>query len=152
MHNVTQPSQRPFTLLTLALLTTVAVCASCAKSDSDATTGHGSKNVLTLTKANWEAEVTKSSQPVLVDFWASWCGPCKMIAPVVADLAGEFEGRAKVGKVDVDAQPELAKQYGISAIPALLFFKDGKQVDQMIGVREKAELKAKLERLASAGN
>lgn len=152
MHNVTQPSQRPFTLLTLALLATVAVCASCSKSGSDATTGHSSKNVLTLTKANWETEVTKSSQPVMVDFWASWCGPCKIIAPVVADLAGEFEGRAKVGKVDVDAQPELAKQYGISAIPALLFFKDGKQVDQVIGVRGKAELKAKLERLASAGN
>jgi len=107
------------------------------------------KDVITLTKANFQTEVLASSQPVLVDFWASWCGPCRVIAPSVAELATELKGKAKVGKVDVDAETELAKQYDISGIPALLIFKDGKQVEQMIGVRSKAELKAALEKFVA---
>jgi thioredoxin 1 len=102
--------------------------------------------VITLTKANYKTEVLASAQPVLVDFWAAWCGPCKMVAPVVAALATEFDGKARVGKVDVDAETDLARQYGISAIPSLLIFKDGKVVDQVVGVRSKAELKAKLQK------
>lgn len=104
------------------------------------------QHVITLTKNNFQTEVLASTQPVLVDFWAVWCGPCKMVAPIVAELATEFEGQAKVGKVDVDTEEELSKQYEISAIPSLLIFKDGKVVDQLVGVRPKAELKAKLQK------
>ena len=142
-------------VVTLLVVVTLACgFAGCGKSESSSSPsaqGNEAKSVIVLTKANFEAEVLKSSQPVLVDFWASWCGPCKMVAPVVAELAGEYEGKAKVGKVDVDAQTELAQQYGITGIPALLFFKDGKQAGQFVGVRSKAELKAKLDRLVKGG-
>jgi thioredoxin 1 len=138
-------------LASLALASLVCCLSGCGKQDSSAPHGTASKTIVTLTKANFEAEVLKSSQPVLVDFWASWCGPCKTIAPTVAELAAEYEGKAKVGKVDVDAQTELAQQYGITGIPALLFFKDGKQAGQFVGVRGKAELKAKLDNLVKGG-
>lgn len=111
-------------------------------------TAGSSKHPITLTKANFQTEVLASSQPVMVDFWAEWCGPCKMIAPVVAELATEFEGKAKVGKVDVDAEPDLAKQFGITSIPTLIIFKNGKQVSQVVGVRSKADLKALLDKFA----
>ncbi len=107
------------------------------------------KNILTITKQNFESEVLKSPQPVLVDFWATWCGPCKMIAPTVAELATEFEGKAKFGKVDVDAQGELAQKYNISAIPALMIFKDGKVVQQFVGVQDKSDLKSALDKFVT---
>ncbi len=104
--------------------------------------------IATLTDANFATEVLQSTTPVLVDFWAEWCGPCKMIAPVLEELADEFEGRVKIGKVDVDENQALSVQYGISAIPTLLFFKGGQVVDQVRGARSKRDLKESLDRLA----
>jgi len=95
---------------------------------------------ITLTSANFEAEVLKSSVPVLVDFWAEWCMPCKMIAPAVDQLAVAYDGRLKVGKVNVDQENELAGQHNIVSIPTLLVFKDGKVVRQKVGAVPKHEL------------
>jgi len=102
---------------------------------------------LKLTDKTFEEEVIKadSDKPVLVDFWAEWCGPCKMVGPIVEELAGEFEGKAKVGKVDVDSNPEVSTKYGIRSIPSLLIFKNGEVVDQIIGAVPKSRLKKQLE-------
>ncbi len=103
---------------------------------------------ITLNEDNFKSEVLEGAEPVLVDFWASWCGPCHVIAPVIEELAVEFEGRAKVGKVDVDQNANLARQYGIRSIPTLLFFKDGRVVDQAVGMVTKKVLASQL-RLAT---
>ena len=100
-----------------------------------------------LTDDNFEDEVIGSDRPVLVDFWATWCGPCRQIAPIVEDLAEEFDGRAKVGKVDVDNNPQTAQQFGVRSIPTLLFFKDGEVADQLVGAVPKKKLTEKLEAL-----
>ena len=109
------------------------------------------KKYTTLTDANFQKEVLENSQPVLVDFWADWCGPCHMIAPAIEEIAADFEGRAKVGKLDVDANGKIAGQYGIRSIPAILLFKDGQVVDQVIGVAPKSELTNKLNDLIQNG-
>jgi thioredoxin 1 len=106
-------------------------------------------NIVTLTKENFSAEVVKAAAPVLVDFWAEWCGPCKMIGPVLDELAEEYEGRVKIGKVNIDEQPELATQYGVRAIPTLLLFHQGQVADQMVGLRSKRDLKASFDRVAA---
>jgi len=100
---------------------------------------------LEFTDTNFQEEVLNADQPVLVDFWAEWCGPCKMIAPAVHDLAEEYAGKLNVAKVDIDNSPEIATKYGIRSIPALIFFKDGKPVDQVIGALPKGALKKKID-------
>ena len=97
-----------------------------------------------VTDDTFENEVLKSDLPVVVDFWAEWCGPCRMIAPVVEELAGEYDGKAKFAKVDVDAQQKYAGQFGIRSIPTLLIFKDGKVADQIIGAVPKGVLEGKI--------
>jgi thioredoxin len=98
----------------------------------------------TFTEEGFRHEVLENSQPVLVDFWAPWCGPCHVMAPVIDQLATEFTGRATVGKVNVDEQPALAQQYGIRSLPTLLVFKHGQVVDQAIGITSKQVLSAML--------
>jgi len=98
-----------------------------------------SDKVITLTKDNFEQEVLKSDVPVLVDFWASWCGPCRAVAPVIDELAVEFDGRAKVGKVNVDEEGELTAKFRIMSIPTIMLFKGGQMVEKVIGARSKQE-------------
>lgn len=98
-----------------------------------------------FTDANFQQEVLNSDTPVLVDFWAVWCGPCKMIAPYVEEISGEYMGKVKVGKVDVDNNPQTAMTYGIRSIPTLLVFKGGKVVDQIIGAVPKNTIVQKIE-------
>ena len=98
---------------------------------------------LTLTKFNFNDEVLNSDMPVIVDFWATWCGPCRMIAPIIEQLAKELDGKIKVGKVNVDEQMELAVNYRVESIPTVMFFKDGKLVDKIIGLADKEEILSK---------
>jgi thioredoxin 1 len=100
---------------------------------------------IVLSDDNFSAEVLNSGLPVLVDFWATWCGPCRMIAPIVQELSGEYEGRAKVGKLDVDEAQKTAAEFGIRSIPTLLIFKGGKVADQIIGAVPKGQIAEKLE-------
>ena len=100
----------------------------------------------TITSDNFLTEVIQEKQPVLIDFWASWCGPCRMLAPVLAELAQEYEGRLKVCKINVDDEPELADRFRVSSIPMLALLKDGKLVTSLVGYRPKEELEAELNR------
>ncbi len=102
-------------------------------------------SVVEFSDTNFEQEVTKSSTPVLVDMWAAWCGPCRMVAPVVEELAGTYKGKVKIGKVNVDDYPQLAAQFRVMNIPTLLLFKGGKEVDRIVGVVPKEELARRLD-------
>ena len=100
--------------------------------------------IVEITQDNFEAEVTQSKLPVLVDFWASWCGPCRMLSPVVDELAEQYDGKVKFGKVNVDEQPRLAMNFSVQSIPTLLLFRDGKAVNKSIGVVPKASIEQML--------
>ncbi len=106
-------------------------------------------NYVILTDENFQQEVLNSDVPVLIDFWAAWCAPCRMIAPMIEQLASEFEGRAKIAKMDVDHHPQTPMQFGIRSIPTLLYFKDGQVVDQVVGAASKKVLTEKLEALVA---
>lgn len=98
-----------------------------------------------LSDDNFENEVIKSGKPVMVDFWATWCAPCRMISPVVEEMAKEYDGQAKICKIDVDANPGVASKYGIMSIPSILFFNHGKLVDKIVGAVPKTQLVSKLQ-------
>ncbi len=102
-------------------------------------------NLVEITDQNFEQEVLSSDVPVLIDFWADWCGPCKMIAPAVEEIASEYEGKVKVGKLDVDSNPNVAARFGIRSIPTLLIVKDGKVAEQIIGAVPKKVITEKLD-------
>jgi thioredoxin 1 len=108
------------------------------------------KSYVTLTDANFHREVIQSDVPVLVDFWAAWCGPCRAIAPAIEQLAEEYQGRVKIGKLNVDDNPIVAHHFGIRSIPTMLFFVGGQVVDQQVGLLPKAHLARKLESLQAA--
>lgn len=97
---------------------------------------------ITISGENFEAEVLNSPIPVLLDFWAPWCGPCKMIGPVIGQIAGEYEGRIKVGKINIDEQPDLANRHGVVSIPTLMIYKDGNIVNQGVGAIPKSNIEA----------
>ncbi|HEY8347973.1 MAG TPA: thioredoxin [Symbiobacteriaceae bacterium] len=101
--------------------------------------------VKTFSAENWAEEVEQSTMPVLVDFWAAWCGPCRMIAPIVDELAAEYEGTVKVGKLNVDENQEVAGRYGVMSIPTLMVFRNGQPVERIVGFMPKKELKARID-------
>lgn len=105
------------------------------------------QNVLKLTQANFSEQVLSIPGPVVVDFWAEWCGPCKMMAPLLDELSGEYDGRVRIGKVNIDEEQGLASEYGVRAIPTLLFFKSGEVAAQIVGMCSKRDLKANIDRL-----
>jgi thioredoxin 1 len=105
--------------------------------------------IVTLTQESFPQQVLQSPVPVLVDFWAEWCGPCKMIAPLLDELADEYDGKVKIGKVNIDEQQALATEYGIRAIPTLLLFKKGEIAEQMVGAKSRRDFKTSLDRVAS---
>ncbi len=106
-----------------------------------------SKNTLEFTDQNFSAEVLNSDTPVLVDFWAEWCGPCKMLTPTIDELASEYDSKAKIGKLNVDNHPNVATKYGIRSIPCLLFFKNGEVQKQIMGTVPKSDIAAALDEL-----
>ncbi|MBZ0155739.1 MAG: thioredoxin [Alphaproteobacteria bacterium] len=105
------------------------------------------EGVVELTSASWDQEVLQSNGLIMVDFWAVWCGPCRMVAPTVEELAKEYIGKVKVGKLNTDENPDVASKYKIMGIPTLMFFRDGQKVDQIVGAVPKPQLKAKIDAL-----
>ncbi|EKD41796.1 MAG: hypothetical protein ACD_73C00521G0002 [uncultured bacterium] len=104
-------------------------------------------NIKNATDSGFENDVIKSSLPCIVDFWATWCGPCRALTPIIEELANDFQGKVNVFKLDVDENPETAGRFGIRGVPTVLFFKEGKLVDQVVGVLPKADLASKLNKL-----
>ena len=107
------------------------------------------EDMIELTDANFDADAIKAGTPVVVDFWAPWCGPCKMLTPILEELAGEYKGKVTFGKLNVDENPGVASKYGIVSIPTILFIKGGSVVDQQVGLLAKGPLKAKIDAFAA---
>jgi thioredoxin len=105
-----------------------------------------SEKIVTVTDQNWEQEVLKSDQPVLVDFWAQWCGPCRMVAPVLEQLAGEMDGKLRIAKLDVDSNQQTAYQFGVQSIPTFILFKNGQVADRMMGAMPKSAFESFINR------
>jgi len=105
-----------------------------------------SSTIVEVTDANFDSDVLKSDKPVLIDFWAAWCGPCRAIAPIVEELAGEYQGKVKVGKMDDDRNAATPMRYKVTGIPTLLFFKNGQVVEQLVGYRSKDDIQKALDR------
>ncbi len=103
-------------------------------------------NLIHFTDANFQSEVLESDRPVLVDFWAAWCGPCRLVGPTIEELAKQYDGTVKIGKLNVDENPKSAGSFGISSIPAVLLFKDGKVVDTLVGVQSKERYEAAIQK------
>ena len=108
-------------------------------------------NTLEFTDANFDTEVLGADQPVLVDFWAEWCGPCKALGPVIDELATDYDGKVRVGKVDTDANREVSVRFSVSAIPTVILFDDGEIVEKVIGLRSKKDFQTAIDRVAKAG-
>ena len=107
-----------------------------------------SQATITVTQSNFKTEVLQSKTPVIVDFWATWCAPCRAVAPILDELAEAYRGKVSVGKVNVDEHPEIAAQFGILNIPTLIFFKAGQEVDRVVGVQPKSQLEAKIQKIS----
>lgn len=103
------------------------------------------EGIVELTVDNWDKEVLQTNSLVMVDFWAAWCGPCRMIAPTVEELAKEYAGKIKVGKLNTDENPDVASKYKIMGIPTIMFFKDGQKIEQIVGIVPKSQLKTKID-------
>ena len=139
------------TLSWLGLVVVASLFAGgCAQVGSTSAQHESNTNIVKLTAATFQQQVLASSKPVLVDFWAPWCGPCRMLAPTISEIADEYKGRVLVGKVNVDDEAALAQKYGIEGIPAVLIFKDGKPVQNLVGLREKKEYQAALNPLVGS--
>lgn len=108
------------------------------------------EGIVELTSATWDSEVLKAGGVVMVDFWAVWCGPCRMVAPTIEELAKEYAGKIKVGKLNTDENSDIASKYKIMGIPTIMFFKDGQKVDQIVGAVPKPQLKAKIDALVGS--
>ena len=107
------------------------------------------EGTVTVTQSNFQTQVLQSKAPVLLDFWAQWCAPCRAVAPILDELAAKYQGKFVVGKVNVDEHPDLAAQFGVLNIPTLIFFKAGQEVDRVVGVQPKNQLDAKIQKLTA---
>ncbi len=133
-----------------AIVALLALAAGCADVGGKQALHEANTNIVKISSASFSQQVLASTKPVLVDFWAPWCGPCRRLAPTISELADQYQGRLVVGKVNIDDEPGLAEKYGVEGIPAVIIFKDGKVVQNLVGLRDKAEYQAVLNPLTGS--